>query len=157
MTRKAVMIRLPSPAPLRALVLALTVLALPAGAETPEEFAKRIEKGKSVHPVVNRRDDGSFGSVSIGVHPEVVADRGKLDPLLGQVAKFAAASRLKADVLTPQAADAEHMAQKLRADGVAGVGTKVMAPTVSIKTTRIFLTPQGRPEPPRPPAAAPGK
>lgn len=146
-----------SPLPRRALLLALALLALPAGAETPQEFAKRIEKGKSVHPVVNLRDDGSFGSVSIGVHPDVVADRGKLDPLLAEMAKFAAAGRLKADVLTPQQADAEHMAQALRAGGVASVGTKVMAPTVSIKTTRIFLTPQGKPEAPRPAAAPPAR
>ena len=145
------------PAPLGILLLALLLPAAPAAAETPQEFAQRIEKGRSVHPVVNLREDGSFGSVSIGVHPDVVADRGRLDPLLDEVAKFAAASRLKADVLTPQQADAEHMAQKLRGNGVASVATRVMAPTVSIKTTRIFLTPQGRPAPPRPAAAAPGK
>lgn len=151
------MSRFPSPALLRALLPALFLLAAPALAETPEQFAKRIEKGKSVHPVVNLREDGSFGSVSIGVHPDVVADRGRLDPLLDEVAKYAVPARLKADVLTPQQADAEHMAQKLRGNGVASVGTKVMAPTVSIKTTRIFLTPQEKPVPPRPAAAAPGK
>ena len=146
-----------SPTRLRVLLLALLLFAAPALAETPEEFAKRIEKGKAVHPVVNVRDDGSFGSVSIGVHPDVVADRGKLDPLLDEIAKFAAGSRLKVDVLTPQEADAEHMAQKLRGNGVASVGTRVMAATVSIKTTRIFLTPQGKAEAPKPAPAAPGK
>lgn len=146
-----------SPDSLRVLLLALFLLAAPAGAETPQEFAKRIQKGKSVHPVVNMRDDGSFGSVSIGVHPDVVADRGKLDPLLDEIAKFAAGSQLKADVLTPQQADVEYMAQKLRGGGVSSVGTKVMAATVSIKTTRIFLTPQAKPQAPRPAPAAPGK
>jgi len=151
------MIRPCSPAPLRILLLSLLLFVAPALAETPQEFAKRIEKGKAVHPVVNMRDDGSFGSVSIGVHPDVVADRGKLDPLLDEIAKFAVGSGLKVDVLTPQQADAEHMAQKLRGDGVASVGTRVMAATVSIKTTRIFLTPQAKPEAPRPGPAAPAK
>lgn len=125
--------------------------AAPAAAESPQEFAKRIEQPKAVQPVVNQRNDGSFGSISIGIQPATVQDRAKLDPLLGEIAKFAAESKLKADVLTPSRADADHIAQRLKEGGVSPVNTRVMADTVSIKTTRIFLTPE-RPEPVKPPA-----
>jgi hypothetical protein len=131
--------------------LILLILAFPAvvRAESPQDFAKRIEQTKAVQPVVNERDDGSFGSLSIGIQPGFVEDRAKLDPLLAQIGKFAAEGKLKADVLAPTQADAEYLAGKLKEAGVVRVATRVMAPTVSVKVTRVFLTP-ARPEEKKP-------
>jgi hypothetical protein len=124
-----------------ALLTMLLASSAPALAESPQEFAKRIEQPKAVNPVINQRDDGSFGSLSIGIQPAVVEDRGKLDLLLAEIGKYAAESKFKADVLAPTQADADYLVSKLNAAGVTKVGTRIMAPTVSIKTTRVFLTP----------------
>lgn len=147
------------------------LLAAVAGAglaaESPQEFAARIEKADAVHPVVNIRNDGSFGSVSIGVQPAFVADRTALEPVLAEIGKYAAGSRLKIDVLSPTREDVDFIVGKLSATGVKKISTRVMAAGVSIQVTRIFLTPDAsqqekppaRAEPPaeKPAAPAPKK
>lgn len=110
-------------------------------AESPQEFAARIEKGGSVQPTVNLRNDGSLGSVSIGVQPALVANRPALEPVLAEIGKYAAAAHFKIDVLSPKKEDVEFIAGRLSAAGVKKVATRVMAAGVSIQVTRIFLTP----------------
>jgi hypothetical protein len=122
-------------------------------AETPEQFTERMQSASGVQTVLNTRQDGSFGSLSIGVQPAVVADRAAVEPVLADIGRFAAAAKLKADVLSPTQADAEFIAGRLTAAGVKEVATRVMAPGVSIRITRIFLTREA-PAPDKPPARA---
>lgn len=122
-------------------LLFAAVACVALAAESPQEFARRIEKDGAVHPVVNLRNDGSFGSVSIGVQPAFVADRAALEPVLAEIGKYATAAHFKIDVLSPKKDDVEFIAGKLSAAGVKKVSTRVMAAGVSIQTTRIFLTP----------------
>jgi hypothetical protein len=144
-----------------AVFVAALLGASTAAAESPGEFARRIEKDKAVQAAVNLRDDGRFGSLSIGVQPRMVADRAALDPLLAEIGKFAAGAKLKVDVLSPTQGDAEHIAARLTQAGVKKVNTRVMAAGVSIQITRIFLTPDApaseKPQPGTAPTAPPQK
>ena len=116
-------------------------LALAAGAESPDEFARRLGKTKGVDAVVNLRQDNSLGSIAIALTPALVGDRASLEALLAQVGQFAAGRQFRATVVTPNAADSEFFAERLKAAGVGRVKIQPMADFVSIKTTRIFLTP----------------
>ncbi|HEX9180221.1 MAG TPA: RNase adapter RapZ, partial [Burkholderiales bacterium] len=91
-------------------LLFAAVACVALAAESPQEFARRIEKDGAVHPVVNLRNDGSFGSVSIGVQPAFVADRAALEPVLAEIGKYATAAHFKIDVLSPKKDDVEYIA-----------------------------------------------
>lgn len=134
-------------------MLLAAVACIVLAAETPEQFAERMKPVSGVQTVLNKRQDGSFGSLSIGVQPTVVANRGALEPVLADIGNYAAAARLKADVLSPKREDADFIAGKLSATGVKKISTRVMAAGVSIQITRIFLTPDA-PAPDKPPAKA---
>lgn len=125
---------------LTAVVLGLQ-LSLAVGADTPEEFARRVGQTKGASAVVNLRQDNSLGAIAIALTPQLVADRASLEPLLGKVGEFAAGRKFRAIVVTPVAADSEFVVARLKAAGVAQVKTQAMADFVSIKTTRIFLSP----------------
>lgn len=115
-----------------------TVSAL---AETPQEFAVRMQSFRGVTMTVNQREDGSFGSVSIRIPPKVLSDRATAGELLTQIGRFAAEGKFKADLLTPSQEDRDYAAQKLKEAGAGNVSARVMAETVSKKDTRIFLIP----------------
>ncbi|HWS12697.1 MAG TPA: hypothetical protein VN279_07870 [Rhodocyclaceae bacterium] len=117
-------------------------LASGAAAETPQEFAKRLSKTQGVSAVANLREDQTLGSIAIGLLPELLADRAKVEPLLGEIGSYAAAGQYRATVVTPTQADNDFVSGKLRATGVAQITPKVMADFVSIKTSRIFLIPK---------------
>lgn len=120
-------------------VLAIGVAA--AGAETPEDFARRVGKTKGASAVVNLRQDKSLGAIAIALAPQLVADRPGLEPLLAQIGEYAAAARMRATVVTPLAADGDYLVATLKAAGVSQIKTQAMADFVSIKTSRIFLSP----------------
>jgi hypothetical protein len=122
-------------------VLVAVQLAVASGADSPEEFVRRIGKTKGASAVVNLRQDNSLGSIAIALTPQLVADRTSLEPLLAQMGEFAAGRQFRATVVTPNAADGEFLATKLKAAGVGRIKTQPMADFVSIKTTRIFLSP----------------
>jgi hypothetical protein len=126
--------------PLTGMVLALH-LPLALGADTPEEFARRVGKTKGASAVVNLRQDNSLGAIAIALAPQLVADRASLEPLLAQVGEFSAGRKFRATVVTPDPADSEFFVARLKAAGVPAVKTQAMADFVSIKTTRIFLSP----------------
>jgi hypothetical protein len=115
--------------------------ALAAGAESPDEFARRVGKTKGADAVVNLRQDNSLGSIAIALTPELVGDKGSLETLLAQVGQFAAGRQFRATVVTPNSADSVFFVERLKAAGVGRVKFQPMADFVSIKTTRIFLTP----------------
>lgn len=123
-----------------ALIVLLALVSATALAETPEQFVERMQGTPGVQAVVNQRNDGSFGSVSIGVQPDTVQNRGSLEPLLADIAKFAAAGGLKVSVLSPSQPDTDFITAKLKESGLKNVATRVMAPGVSIQVTRIFLS-----------------
>ncbi len=136
------------------LIALLGLVSAAAAAETPEQFAERMQPVAGVQTVLNHRNDGSFGSLSIGIQPEVVQNRSALDPVLADIGKFAAGGRMKVSVLSPTQPDADYIATRLRETGVKNVATRVMAAGVSIQVTRVFLTADSG----APPAAAkPGK
>lgn len=112
-----------------------------AAAETPQEFAKRLSKTQGVSAVANLREDQTLGSIAIGLLPELLADRAKAEPLLGEIGGYAAAGHYRATVVTPTQADNDFVSGKLKAAGVAQITPKVMADFVSIKTSRVFLIP----------------
>lgn len=116
-------------------------LAASAFAETPQEFAVRMQSFRGVTMTVNQREDGSFGSVSIRIPPKVLSDRATAGELLAQIGRFAAESGFKADILMPSQEDRDYAAQKLKEAGAGNVSAKVMAETVSRKDARIFLIP----------------
>lgn len=125
----------------KALLTALLALVSAlAGAETPEQFADRMQPVPGVQTVLNQRNDGSFGSLSIGIQPDIVQNRAALEPVLADIGKFAAASGMKASVLSPSQPDVEFIAAKLTEAGVKNVATRVMASGVSIQVTRVFLS-----------------
>ncbi|HEX6827775.1 MAG TPA: hypothetical protein VF104_02215, partial [Burkholderiales bacterium] len=78
--------------------------------ETPEQFAGRIKSTPGVQATLNTRPDGSLGSFSIGMQPKLVADRTALEPVLADIGHYAAAARLKADVISPTQGDVEFIA-----------------------------------------------
>jgi hypothetical protein len=116
--------------------------AVGAAAETPLEFAKRLSRIQGVSAVVNLREDRTLGSITISVLPEILADRAKVEPLLGEIGKFAVAGQYRATVVTPTQMDNDFIRGMLNAAGVRHVTPKVVADIVSIKTTRIFLIPR---------------
>lgn len=121
---------------------ALAAAAFGARAEAPDEFAQRVNKlGGGVAAVVNIRDDKSLGSIAIALPEKLVGDRPALDPVLAEVGKFAAAEKMRATVVAPTQADADHMIQAIKAAGVAQVTSRVMAEMVGNKTSRVFLSP----------------
>ena len=127
----------------RLLPMLLTAAACSALAdETPEQFTERLKSAPGIQASLNRRQDGSMGSISIGVQPKAVADRAALEPVLADIGHFAAAARLKADVISPVQGDAEFIAGKLTAAGVKKVTARAMAAGVTIQITRIFLAPE---------------
>lgn len=119
----------------------LALLAASAFAETPQEFAARMQPFRGVTMTVNQRENGSFGSISIRIPPKALSDRAIAGELLAQIGRFAAEGRFKADVLTPSQEDRDYAVQKLKEAGAGNVSARVMAETVSRKDTRIFLIP----------------
>jgi hypothetical protein len=125
-----------------AAVALLWLWAVGAAAETPDEFAKRLSKMQGVSAVANLREDRTLGSITISVLPELLADRAKVEPLLGEIGRFAVAGQYRATVVTPTQRDNDLIRGMLNAAGVHHVTPKVMADIGSIKTTRIFLIPR---------------
>ena len=125
---------------LMAAVLASS-LAGQARAESPQEFAQQLSKTKGVSAVVNLREGGSLGAIAIALSPQLVGDRPALEALLAQIGQFAVAQRLRATVVTPNQADNNFVVEKIKGAGVAHVIPRIMAEDVSIKTSRIFLSP----------------
>lgn len=146
---------------LRAVALAavLSTSAAAIHAESPDAFATRVSKVPGSAAVVNLREDKSFGAITLSLAPQLVADRAALQPLLADIAKFAREHELRATVVTPNKADSEFVVEALKTQGVARIKTQPMAEMVSIKTTRIFLSPAPAPSaitlPTRPTAAPP--
>jgi hypothetical protein len=120
---------------------ALAVTSVMAAGESAEAFAGRIAKKPGSAAVVNLREDKSLGAITISLAPEVLADRASLQDLLAEIARFARDNELRATVVTPTKADNEFVVETLKSHGVARIKTQVMAEMVSIKTTRIFLSP----------------
>ena len=112
-----------------------------AQAESPQEFAQQLNKTKGVSAVVNLRESGSLGAIAIALSPQLVGDRPALETLLERIGRFAAAQRMRATVVTPNQADNDFVAEKIKVAGVSNVTTRIMAEDVSIKTSRIFLSP----------------
>jgi len=125
---------------LTAAVLASS-LAGQARAESPQEFAQQLSKTKGVSAVVNLRESGSLGAIAIALSPQLVGDRPTLEAVLVQIGRFAVAQRMRATVVTPNQADNDFVAEKIKVAGVSSVTTRIMAEDVSIKTSRIFLSP----------------
>jgi hypothetical protein len=117
------------------------MMAMPAGAETPDVFAQRIGKTQGVSAVVNLREDKRLGAIAIAVLPQLLADRAAVEPALREIGKFAAGGGFRATVVTPTQADSDFVVATLKATGVTRISTRVMADMVSIKTSRIFLSP----------------
>ncbi len=120
----------------------LWLWAVGAAAETPQVFAKRLSRIQGVSALANLREDQSLGSITISVLPELLTDRAKVKPLLGEIGKFAVAGQYRATVVTPTQMDNDFIRGMLNAAGVIHVTPKVMADIVGIKTTRIFLIPK---------------
>ena len=116
-------------------------LAGQARAESPQEFAQQLNKTKGVSAVVNLRESGSLGAIAIALSPQLVGDRPTLETLLSQIGRFAVAQRMRATVVTPNQADNDFVTEKIKVAGVSSVTTRIMAEDVSIKTSRIFLSP----------------
>lgn len=122
------------------LIALLAFVSATAAAEAPEQFVERMQGVLGVQAVLNHRNDGSFGSISIGVQPDMVQNRAALEPVLADIARFAAAGGLKVSVLSPSQPDTDFITAKLKESGLRNVATRVMAPGVSIQVTRIFLS-----------------
>jgi hypothetical protein len=117
------------------------IMAIPASAESPEAFAERVGKTQGVSAVVNLREDKSLGAIAIAILPELLANKAAAEPALREIGRFAAAGGFRATVVTPTQADNDFVAATLKGSGVARISTQVMADMVSIKTSRIFLSP----------------
>lgn len=115
-----------------------------AQAESPDEFVGRVKKaGEGLSAVVNLREDKSLGSIAVGIPPKLMADRAKAGDLLAELGKYGAANKFSAYVLAPSQDDLDYAVSRIKEAGVGTVTTRLMAEMVSIKTTRVFLTPQG--------------
>lgn len=120
---------------------AIATIAVAAGGDSPEDFARKIAKTKGASAVVNLREDKSLGAIAVALDPALVAERERLEPVLAEIGQFAAARQFGATVVTPKAADAVFVVGKLKAAGIERVKTQPMAASVSIKTSRIFIVP----------------
>lgn len=121
--------------------IALLLLPLAARAETHDELVARLKKVQGVIAVVNLREDKSFGSIAVGIPTAVMADRGKAEQILDSLGRHAVENRLRVQVLGPSKVEVDYAVEKIKATGVDAVTTRTMEDWVSIKTTRIFLSP----------------
>ena len=104
------------------LPLLLCLLSAAAPAETTQAFADRL---RSAHTPVTvtlnmRNDKTTFGSLSIGVPPKVLADREAVAKVLQEVGRFAGEARLRV-IVVARKPDVEAYAAQLKEAGATAV------------------------------------
>lgn len=124
------------------LSLLLGLLSCAVRAEAPQEFANRLRAAHmSVTVTVNVRDDQTtFGSLTIGVPPKVLADHESVGKLLQDVGRYAGAKSLRV-IVVARKPDVEAFAAKLKEAGAPAVSMQVMADSAGNQSARLFVLP----------------